>query len=640
MSRRSGPGRRATLGRIALSGAVIAFLCLCATPIQAEERKHSWETTVYGGYTIFGAELQTNEAADYGLRVGWYMTPTYEWEFQYYHSFSVNVNDPSSTLLANEAVLGSTPKTDWTSTAYTARFVVNPRNDRRRFKPYAALGLGLMNWGSSPTLAKADQGDTQASIFSIGGGVHYRFGAYTLFRAEIEDLYAISEVYNNFHFNVGLAWVFGGGKPVDSDGDGVLDMKDKCPDTPKGALVDTHTGCPWDLDKDGVVEGLDQCANTPLGWPVDAKGCPLDSDGDAVPDGLDKCPDTPKAAVVDVQGCPSDSDKDGIFDGIDRCPGTPIGATVDGPDTATPGCPHDSDNDGVFDGVDQCALTPAGAAVDDKGCPKDSDGDKVLDGLDQCPDTPRGSKIDKEGCPRVRLDKNEPQILQNVKFHGMELYPGSEAWLQLLIEAANYWPDVVFEVGIYTDNEGGIATNRAAAQRRAEVVRAWLINQGIPAQRFVAKAYGPVNFVADNSTEEGRDKNRRIEVRRLSGDVRRHPKLEPEPETPPAPAPGANPPPAAPPQPGEEKPPAKPPAGDQPPPATPPAGDQPPPPPPPPPAGDQPPPAKPPAGDQPPPAQPPAGDQQPPPPPPAGDQPPPAQPPAGDPTPSKPPVKG
>src|SRR6185503_13813757 len=117
-----------------------------------------------------------------------------------------------------------------------------------------------------------------------------------------------------------------------------------------------------------------------------------------------------------------------------------------------------------------------------------------------------------------------------VKFHGMELYPGSDAWLQLLVEAANYWSDVVFEVGVYTDNEGGIAANRAAAQRRAEVLRAWLVNQGIPDRRFVVKAYGPVDFVADNSTEDGRDKNRRIEVKRLSGDVRRHPKPEPEPE--------------------------------------------------------------------------------------------------------------
>jgi hypothetical protein len=98
---------------------------------------------------------------------------------------------------------------------------------------------------------------------------------------------------------------------------------------------------------------------------------------------------------------------------------------------------------------------------------------------------------------------------------------------------------VVFEVGVYTDNEGGVAANRAAANRRAEVLKAWLVNAGIQAKQFVVKPYGPVNFVADNATEEGRDKNRRVEVKRLSGDIHRHPKPVIEPaRPPPTPAPG------------------------------------------------------------------------------------------------------
>ncbi|MFZ5473778.1 MAG: thrombospondin type 3 repeat-containing protein, partial [Pseudomonadota bacterium] len=61
-------------------------------------------------------------------------------------------------------------------------------------------------------------------------------------------------------------------QPKDSDGDGVPDHRDKCPDTPKGVQVDEH-------------------------------GCPLDSDGDGVPDYKDKCPNTPKGAKVDADGC-------------------------------------------------------------------------------------------------------------------------------------------------------------------------------------------------------------------------------------------------------------------------------------------------------------------------------------------------
>ena len=61
--------------------------------------------------------------------------------------------------------------------------------------------------------------------------------------------------------------------PLDSDGDGVIDAKDKCPNTPKGAPVD-KVGCPLDSDGDGVFDYLDQCTGTPTGVSVDAKGCP------------------------------------------------------------------------------------------------------------------------------------------------------------------------------------------------------------------------------------------------------------------------------------------------------------------------------------------------------------------------------
>jgi OOP family OmpA-OmpF porin len=59
---------------------------------------------------------------------------------------------------------------------------------------------------------------------------------------------------------------------VDSDGDGVPDNKDKCPNTPKGVSVDVF-GCPLDADRDGVADYLDQCPNTPRGATVDTRGC-------------------------------------------------------------------------------------------------------------------------------------------------------------------------------------------------------------------------------------------------------------------------------------------------------------------------------------------------------------------------------
>ncbi len=70
--------------------------------------------------------------------------------------------------------------------------------------------------------------------------------------------------------------------------------------TPKPVVV-----APRDSDGDGVIDELDRCPNTPRGAPVDKVGCPLDSDGDGVFDYLDKCPGTPKGVSVDATGCPT-----------------------------------------------------------------------------------------------------------------------------------------------------------------------------------------------------------------------------------------------------------------------------------------------------------------------------------------------
>jgi outer membrane protein OmpA-like peptidoglycan-associated protein/opacity protein-like surface antigen len=539
----------------AASLALILLIALSAAPpdARAEERQGSWELGFLYGTTFLATELQLENPTHYGVRAGYNFRPAYEIELQYVRrddAHYAGMDGADSTLITNDIVFFADQNRTFASDAISARFLINPGNTRRRFKPYIAFGGGWQKFTADPELADADKGVDDAVVFTLGGGIRMRLTPHMAFRAEFETQYATTEVYHDEHVNVGLTWVFGGGRPADTDGDGVLDLNDKCPDTPKGALVDTHTGCPWDLDGDGVMEGIDKCADTPRGWPVDEVGCPLDSDGDGVPDGADRGADTPRGALVRADGIPLDTDGDTIYDGLDRCPDTPRGALVDSmekPDTA--GCPHDTDDDGVFDGLDECPLTPKGARVDPRGCPKDSDGDRVLDGIDQCPDTPKNAKIDREGCPRVRLDKPEPQILQNVKFiEGAQLYPGTDAWLGLLLEALRYWSDVTIEIGVYTDSSGGAAANRQVAQRRGEVVKAWLVKEGVEAKRLVVKGYGAVNFVAGNDTEEDRDKNRRVEVKRLSGDLRKHPKPEPE-EAPEEPAPGGTPeaaPPAAP----------------------------------------------------------------------------------------------
>ena len=189
-----------------------------------------------------------------------------------------------------------------------------------------------------------------------------------------------------------LTWRFGN-KGKDSDGDGVVDKKDSCANTPKGAVVDS-VGCPLDGDKDGVLDGFDKCPGTPQGATIDSVGCPFDTDKDGVYDGIDKCNETPEGHQVGINGCEGDFDGDGVEDSFDRCPNTPKGVPVD-----TTGCPKDTDKDGVTDDLDKCADTPAGFPVDSLGCPMDSDKDGVPDALDKCLNTPAGLPVDSLGCP-------------------------------------------------------------------------------------------------------------------------------------------------------------------------------------------------------------------------------------------------
>ena len=553
-------GRTAALLALAPVGLLLATLAVPET--RAEERKNSWEVGLLGGQTYTGTELLIKNDMHFGARAGWNFLPAFALELQYLHTSDAEMEGPESTLLADPTVLFANPGLTFSSDSYTLRFVINPANERRRFKPYVNVGAGVLKFTPDPKLLVAEEGELKAKVITLGGGVRQRLSPHLYFRAEFETEYAISEVYHNEHINVGVTWNWGGGSPADSDGDGILDLNDHCPDTPKGALVDKHDGCPWDLDLDGVMEGLDKCPETPDGWPVNDQGCPLDSDGDAVPDGTDACPDTPARAIVKTDGCPIDSDGDQIIDGIDRCPDTPQGAVVDPADSPTAGCPRDADTDDVPDGIDQCLLTPTGATVDAQGCPTDSDGDRVLDGIDQYPDTPQDLKLDREGCPRVRLDKDEPHILQNVIFiEGAKLYPGAEAWISLLLEAMNYWTDLKVEVGVYSDNSGSPDANRQITQRRGEVVKAWLVEQGVDPRRVMVKGYGAVNFIADNDSDEGKTKNRRVEVRRLSGNVKKHPKPAPPSEEPqatePAAAPSGTTTPAPAPAPVEPEPPAE-----------------------------------------------------------------------------------
>lgn len=296
-------------------------------------------------------------------------------------------------------------------------------------------------------------------------------------------------------------------KVPDSDGDGVNDDKDRCPDTVAGAKVD-DVGCELDADGDGVVDRLDACPGTPTGRKVNAQGCELDSDGDGVVDRLDACPGTVAGRKVDITGCEPDADGDRVADRLDACPGTPAGRKVD-----ARGCEMDSDKDGVVDGLDQCPDTPAGNKVDARGCEMDSDKDGIVDGLDKCPDTPAGDKVDNQGCTLLSTI-----ALEGVNFDtdSAVLHGDASAILDDAVAILKRYPALKVEVAGHTDNSGPAAYNQQLSERRAKAVMAYFVGNGVAAEQLTAKGYGESQPVADNGTAEGRAQNRRVELRVLN----------------------------------------------------------------------------------------------------------------------------
>lgn len=285
------------------------------------------------------------------------------------------------------------------------------------------------------------------------------------------------------HALVGFSYSLG--TDADSDGDGVKDENDQCPDTPQGVKVDAF-GCPIDSDNDGVPDYLDKCPNTKEGMKVDANGCPTDADGDGVPDNMDKCPNTPAGAKVNEDGCP------------------------------------DSDGDGVADNRDKCPDTPKGAAVDSDGCPKDSDGDGVPDYLDKCPNTPRGEQVDKTGCSTQK----DTVVIQkqitlkgdtNFEFNKSDLLPSAFPVLNELAANMKKYPDTRWRVEGHTDAVGSDSYNMDLSRRRAQSVVDYLIQQGVNRDRLEVVPLGESQPVATNDTQEGRAMNRRVEIKLIEG---------------------------------------------------------------------------------------------------------------------------
>jgi outer membrane protein OmpA-like peptidoglycan-associated protein len=277
---------------------------------------------------------------------------------------------------------------------------------------------------------------------------------------------ANSDVPSHIQHFAGITFKFGGS---DTDGDGIYDREDACPEV---AGLPEFKGCP-DTDKDGIQDSADSCPD--VAGLAEFNGCP-DTDGDGIIDSEDACVDVKGTKIM--KGCP-DADGDGVADKDDNCP------SVKG-DKANGGCPW-----------------------------PDTDGDKVLDKDDKCP-TVAGT-IANNGCPEVSDD-----TMKKLNDYGKTILfnSGKSSFqkqtipvLQAITAILKEYPTAKFSLEGHTDNTGSDALNQKLSEERAAAVKNFLVENGIDASRLSSKGFGESAPVDSNKTAKGKANNRRVEVK-------------------------------------------------------------------------------------------------------------------------------
>jgi OOP family OmpA-OmpF porin len=327
------------------------------------------------------------------------------------------------------------------------------------FDPYVGIG------GDYVASGKYDESEIMG-VGAIGFNVWFNKNIGLNFNHS-DKLGFAKNVRSHYQNSVGLVIKFGG---KDTDGDGVYDDKDACPEVPG---LESFNGCP-DADNDGIKDSDDACPN--VAGLAAMNGCP-DADGDSIADTEDMCPNV--KGTKENKGCP-DTDGDGVVDKNDKC------STEAGP-MANGGCPW-----------------------------PDTDGDSVLDKDDKCPEV--AGIASEEGCPEVisneakmGMDSFANAILFNTGRASFK--SGITNELDGMLVIMNKFSAAEFAISGYTDSIGSASNNLKLSDKRANAVRDYLVKNGIDAARLTAKGFGEESPVDTNMNRAGRTKNRRVEVK-------------------------------------------------------------------------------------------------------------------------------
>lgn len=216
----------------------------------------------------------------------------------------------------------------------------------------------------------------------------------------------------------------------------------------------------------------------------------------------------------------TDPDKDGITGSSDLCPGEP--EDYDGFEDDD-GCPDiDNDNDGILDISDKCPneAEDYDGFEDEDGCPDlDNDGDGILDVYDQCPDEPEDmdGNADEDGCPEIDNLSEEGNIILMCDDifapNSAMIKSEGQKYLDAVIVQLKNFPDTKWRIEGHMDSNGNKRFLRSLSLDRAKAVLEYFAYfGGLNRENFQVLGMADNFPVADNSTEEGRSQNRRIEI--------------------------------------------------------------------------------------------------------------------------------
>lgn len=332
----------------------------------------------------------------------------------------------------------------------------------------------------------AQENDFKKTSFSAFGGLEiFPHGRVTIFGRYIFGLSNMDNSsthgddmkYKNQNIQAGLKFrLFGKKVEADSDGDGVIDKNDKCPNE---VGFERYNGCPIpDTDGDGINDEMDKCPNEK--GTAKYNGCPIpDSDKDGINDEEDKCPN--QAGLAKYNGCPiPDTDKDGINDEEDKCPNEA------GP-ASNNGCPvSDRDKDGINDDEDKCPDVPGVAK--NFGCP-------------ETPELPAEvSKMLSTSAQKVSFASNSAKLSTT-----------SNTSLNQIVKIMKDYPELKLKIEGSTDNVEKNA--ETLSEQRANSVKTYLVSKGVSADRITVEGIGSTMPISDNNTTAGRAKNRRVDIK-------------------------------------------------------------------------------------------------------------------------------